>query len=246
MVHDAYRRGVLALAAGGLLKTYAQPSSPAAHITWPASAKLDYDVFGIASAWHYRAQAQLLWQHDGRRYTLSLTLKVFILGKRQWSSAGLMGATGLQPMRMSDSFKKTLGASLDRQAQQVRFDDAQRPPRPLRANAQDQMSVILQWGVLTAATPFALTKGQSWPVQVVTSRAADDWRVTLLAQETLSIMDTPRETRHWMAQSVEPGSSKLEFWSDASMGGLPARIRISQDSGDEIDMRLKAMTLTAS
>ncbi len=246
MTHSLSRRSVLVLAASGLFAAHAQDAPPKTHTRWPESTKLDYEVFGLASGWHYRAKSQLLWQHDSLRYTLSLTLKVLILGTRQWSSTGLLTPSGLQPLRISDSFKKNLSAKLDRKTLEVHFEDPQRSALPLKPDAQDQMSVILQWGVIAAANPALLSVNQAWPVQVITSRSADDWTVTLLGRETLRVKENRLTTLHWKAQPNKAGGTTLEFWSAASMDGLPARVRLSQDNGNVIDMRLKDMTLPAS
>ncbi len=203
----------------------------------PPPAVLEYELQGMDRGLNYSASSTLQWQYNEQQYALSLTVKAFLLGSRQWRSTGLLGPDGLVPDRFSDKRKKEVATHFDRKNQQIIFSSKQETV-PLLAGAQDQISLFIQLGGAVNTAPDQFDVGTTLNVQTVTPRSADVWRITLAAQDALSIMGHTRVTRHWVCAPRGPYDSKLEFWTDPALTGLPVRIRITQANGNFIDMTL--------
>lgn len=203
----------------------------------PPPALLEYELEGMDRGLHYRASSTLLWQYNEQRYDLSLTVQAFLLGSRQWRSTGQLGPDGLLPERLSDKRKSETAAHFDRAQQQVIFSN-NKPAAPLLAGAQDQISLFVQLGGAVNTAPDRFAPGSSLNVQTVTPRSADLWRITLVSEDKLSFQDQLHLTRHWVCAPRGPYDSRLEFWTDPVLTGLPVRIRITQANGSYIDMQL--------
>jgi hypothetical protein len=203
----------------------------------PPPALLEYELEGMDRGLHYRASSTLQWQFNERRYDLSLTVQAFLLGSRQWRSTGRLGPDGLLPERLSDKRKSEVAAHFDRVQQQVIFS-SNKPTVPLLAGAQDQISLLVQLGGAVNTAPDRFGPGTTLNVQTVTPRSADLWRITLVSEDPLVLQGQSRLTRHWACAPRGPYDSRLEFWTDPALTGLPVRIRITQANGSYIDMRL--------
>ena len=203
----------------------------------PPPALLDYALEGMSQGLHYSASSTLQWQFDSQRYELSLTVQAFLLGSRQWRSSGHLGPDGLLPDRFSDKRKSEVAAHFDREHQQIIFSN-NKPTTPLLPGAQDQMSLFLQLGGAVNTSPDQFRVGSSLNVQTITPRSADLWHISLVGEDNLPLMGQPRLTRHWVCAPRGTYDSKLEFWTDPSLTGLPVRIRITQANGSYIDMKL--------
>lgn len=203
----------------------------------PPPAILEYELEGMDRGLHYRASSILQWQFNEQRYDLSLTVKAFLLGSRQWRSTGQLGPDGLLPDRLSDKRKSEVAAHFDRTQQQVIFS-SNKPTAPLLAGAQDQISLLVQLGGAVNTAPDRFGPGTTLNVQTVTPRSADLWRITLVSEDPLVLQGQSRFTRHWACAPRGPYDSRLEFWTDPVLTGLPVRIRITQANGSYIDMQL--------
>lgn len=203
----------------------------------PPPALLEYTLEGMDRGLLYRASSTLQWQYNEQRYELSLSVQAFLLGTRQWRSSGQLGPDGLLPERLSDKRKSEVAAHFDRVNQQVIFS-SNKPNVPLLAGAQDQISLFVQLGGAVNTTPDRFAPGVTLNVQTVTPRSADLWRITLVSEEQLVFQGQPHLTRHWVCAPRGPYDSRLEFWTDPALTGLPVRIRITQANGSYIDMQL--------
>jgi len=203
----------------------------------PPPALLEYTLEGMDRGLHYRASSTLQWQYNEQRYDLSLTVQAFLLGTRQWRSSGQLGPDGLLPERLSDKRKSEVAANFDRLNQQVIFS-SNKPSVPLLAGAQDQISLFVQLGGAVNTTPDRFAPGITLNVQTVTPRSADLWRITLVSEEQLVFQGQSHLTRHWVCAPRGPYDSRLEFWTDPALTGLPVRILITQANGSYIDMHL--------
>lgn len=203
----------------------------------PPPALLEYTLEGMDRGLLYRASSTLQWQYNEQRYELSLSVQAFLLGTRQWRSSGQLGPDGLLPERLSDKRKSEVAAHFDRVNQQVIFS-SNKPSAALLAGAQDQISLFVQLGGAVNTTPDRFAPGVTLNVQTVTPRSADLWRITLVSEEQLVFQGQPHLTRHWVCDPRGPYDSRLEFWTDPALTGLPVRIRITQANGSYIDMQL--------
>lgn len=203
----------------------------------PRSARLSYRLSGVEKGIHYQATSQLHWQHNASDYAMNLSLKVFLLGTKNWQSQGQITSAGLAPAHFKDIWRKERAVFFDRSAQRLVFDH-HAASSPLQPGAQDQVSLYAQLAAVMAHS------GQSWPpgsrlqIQTATVREALPWSLTLEKMETLPLDGQNLPTTKWVAQRQHRDDSRVEFWVSAALDWLPARIRISQAGGSVIDLQL--------
>jgi hypothetical protein len=77
-------------------------------------------------------------------------------------------------------------------------------------------------------------------VQTATARDAVNWTLTYKADEFIDVNGDRLETQRWVCLPRGKFDSQIEMWLAKSLGGLPARIKISQVSGNFIDMEMRS------
>lgn len=217
--------------------TLAMPSLGVAAL--PASALLTYRLSGQEKGVAYQATGELRWQRNAGAYTMALSVRAFLLGTRHWRSQGLVTAEGLAPVRFSDSWRSERATHFDRVHNRIVFS-SNAPVAPLQAGAQDQISLYAQLAALMAQEGARLTPGTRVQVQTATVRDALPWLLVLEQQETLQLEGQPLQATKWLALPRSRFDAKVEFWVAEAHGWLPVRIRITQVSGNFIDLLLTA------
>ena len=207
--------------------------------TLPAPVLLTYRLHGQEKGFHYQATGELRWQHNASAYAMDLSLKVFLLGSRQWRSQGQITSAGLAPTQFSDSWRKERSAYFDRQAQRIVFS-SKAPAVPLQSDAQDQVSLYAQMAVAMAKSAEQFKPGSRLQIQTATVRDALPWRLTLEQVETLQLDGQSLQATKWVAKRLHRDDAQVAFWVAAEHDWLPVRIRISQSSGSVIDLQLTA------
>lgn len=203
----------------------------------PPAARLSYDLNGHARGLPYHANATLLWQHDGKRYTSELEIKAFLLGNRRQTSEGQLTAQGLAPDRFADRGKNEQAAHFLRDTQRVSFS-ANTPDAILQVGAQDKLSLFIQLGALLAGEPQRWPVGKSLSLQVVGAKQAEPWVIHIEGWEDLSL---PIGKVHALRLSRPPRNEyepRVEIWLAPDLRHLPVRIRLSQTNGDLVDQNL--------
>ncbi len=208
--------------------------------TLPPSSLLSYRLNGQEKGLNYFASGELSWQHNDQAYAMSLSVKAFLVGSRQWRSVGAITAAGLAPRRFSDSWRGERASHFDREKNRIVFS-SNAPEAPLLAGAQDQISLYLQLAAAMAGSPERFAPGARLQIQTITLRDALPWTLTLEQNETLSINDQPLPTAKWVCQPRNRFDSKVEFWVAEKHHWLPVRIRITQVSGSFIDLNLRGI-----
>ncbi len=206
----------------------------------PPSSLLSYRLNGQEKGLNYFASGELSWQHNDHAYAMSLSVKAFLVGSRQWRSVGAITAAGLAPRRFSDSWRGERASHFDREKNRIVFS-SNAPEAPLLAGAQDQISLYLQLAAAMAGSPERFAPGARLQIQTITLRDALPWTLTLEQNETLSINDQPLPTAKWVCQPRNRFDSKVEFWVAEKHHWLPVRIRITQVSGSFIDLNLRSV-----
>ena len=206
----------------------------------PSSLRLKYGITGEVKGLSYQAGGELLWAHDGQNYEARLEVSAFLLGSRVQGSRGRITPEGLQPLRFSDRSRRERTAEFDHALGQVRFSEGA-PSAPLVLGMQDQLSVFLQLASLLASQPASYPPGTELTLQVADYRKAESWRFVVNEEETLRLPGGEVATRK-LSRIVNPGADELrvELWLAPSLGWLPARLRVSQPSGDYIDQRWRS------
>ena len=203
----------------------------------PPSALLSYRLSGQEKGINYQASGELRWQRNDNAYAMSLSVKAFLLGSRHWRSVGQINATGLAPARFSDSWRSERAAHFDRPNQRIVFS-SNAPTVALQPGAQDQVSLYVQLAAAMAQSGQRMTPGTRLQIQTATVRDALPWLLTLEKLETLQVDGQSLQAIKWVCQPRNRFDAQVEFWVTAAHDWLPARIRITQVSGNFIDLQL--------
>lgn len=201
----------------------------------PPSRVLSYQLSGMDKGLHYHASGELRWQHNDQAYALTLSVRAFLVGSRQWRSVGQIDATGLAPRRFSDSWRNERAAHFDRAQQRVVFSSNSKPAA-LQPGAQDQVSLYVQLAAAMAGEPERFAPGTRLQVQTVTVRDAAPWSLVLQGTEVMHLEGQSLQVSRWVCQPRNQYESRVEFWVAAQQAWLPVRIRITQASGSYIDL----------
>jgi hypothetical protein len=76
-------------------------------------------------------------------------------------------------------------------------------------------------------------------VQTATARDAANWTLTYKADEFIEVNGERIEAQRWVCLPRGKFDSQIEMWLAKAIGGLPARIKITQVSGNFIDMEMR-------
>jgi hypothetical protein len=208
---------------------------PAYNYVFPPSVRLKYDVAGIIKGFKYFVSGDLSWLHDGSNYTARLEISHFLLGAKVQTSKGAITPRGLEPLRFGEKVRSEVAAHFERDKGKVSFS-ANTPDVPLMPLAQDQVSIFVQLAAMFAAEGRAFVPGSKLVFQTVGARGVEDWDFLVEPPERLKI-----QGKEWMAYKLvrehrAEYDTRAELWLAAELEGLPVRIRLTQTSGDEIDM----------
>ena len=203
----------------------------------PPSAVLSYRLNGQEKGIQYSATGELRWQHNDSAYEMSLSIKAFLLGTRHWRSLGDITSAGLAPTKFSDSWRNERAAHFDRAAQRIVFS-SNAPTAALQPGAQDQISLYLQLAAAMAGSAQQFKPGTRLQIQTATVRDAVPWLLTLDQIETLTVDGKSVQATKWVCQPRNRFDAKVEFWVAPEHAWLPSRIRITQVSGNFIDLNL--------
>ena len=201
----------------------------------PPSRLMSYQLTGMDKGLTYYASGELRWQHNDRDYEVSLSVRAFLVGSRQWRSKGRIDATGLAPVRFSDSWRNERAAHFDREHQRVVFSSRSQTA-PLEWGAQDQVSLYVQLAAAMAGDPERFVPGTRLQVQTATVRDAIPWLLTLEGSETLQLQGQDQQVQKWVCQPRSRYDARVEFWVTPEQAWMPVRIRITQFSGSYIDL----------
>ena len=201
----------------------------------PSSRLMSYQLTGMDKGLTYYASGELRWQHNDRDYEVTLSVRAFLVGSRQWRSKGRIDATGLAPVRFSDSWRNERAAHFDREQQRVVFSSRSQTA-PLERGAQDQVSLYVQLAAAMAGGPERFVPGTKLQVQTATVRDAVPWLLTLEGSETLQLQGQEQQVQKWVCQPRSQYDARVEFWVTPEQAWMPVRIRITQVSGSYIDL----------
>ena len=202
---------------------------------FPASTRLKYDVAGIVKGFRYSVAGDLLWAHDGSNYTARLEISHFLLGSKVQTSKGAMTPRGLEPVRFGEKVRSEVAAHFERDKGKVSFS-ANTPDVPIMPLAQDQVSIFVQLAAMFAADGKTFVPGSKLVFQAVGARGSEDWEFRVQAPERLNIQGKDWAAYKLVREHRAEYDTRAELWLAPELEGMPIRIRLSQTSGDEIDM----------
>jgi len=219
------------------LQPVTPPPVPLAVGALPPSTLLQYSLTGQERGLNYHANGELRWQHNPTHYEAHLTIKAFLLGSRIFSSEGAVGSQGLIPTRFADKWRGERATHFDAENKRIVFSN-NKPIAELQPGAQDQVSLFVQLAAAMTGEPERYKPGTSVSIQTATINEAVPWTLTMQAEETLQINDSPVATSKWVCLPRGKYDTMVELWLSRAHAWMPVRIRISQTSGSFIDMRL--------
>jgi hypothetical protein len=200
------------------------------------STRLLYQVH--SSKFPLTLNGELLWRNLGRSYAARLSFSAFGLSRSQ-TSRGQISEAGLAPERFADKYRTEVAAHFNYPLGLVTFS-ANTPDAPLLTGAQDRLSVLIQLGALVASEPERYGPGMTLTIQTIGPRDADLWLFTFEAAETLELPGGTLQGIKLVRNPRQPYDQKVEVWLAPRLGYLPARIRITETSGESIDQQWSA------
>ncbi len=208
---------------------------------FPSNVQINYRLTGQERGLSYHASGSLKWQTKAgttlpRAYEAELQVKAFLVGRRIWRSVGQLTDKGLAPLRYSDSWRGERAAHFEADTQKISFS-GNTPSAPLQAGAQDQVSLFIQMAAAVAGQNFKV--GSELNVQTATARDAVNWTLTYKSDDIIDLKGDRVETQRWVCLPRGKFDSQIEMWFAKSQGGLPVRIKITQVSGNFIDMEMR-------
>ena len=211
-----------------------QPPIPASvQPTVPGSARISYKV--EANKFPFSANAELLWQQDGKRYNAQLAFSAFGQTRMQ-TSRGEIIPSGLAPLRFSDKYRSEVAAHFNREYGKVTFS-ANTPDVPLQPGAQDRLSVLLQLAALIANDPEHYAPATTLSIQTIGPRDADTWLFTVGSEEKIKLPGGELMALKLERKPRQEFDQKVELWLAPTQAYLPVRIRITEANGDFIDQQ---------
>ena len=215
---------------------------------FPDNTQINYKLTGQERGLNYHASGSLKWQAKAgtalpKAYEAELRVKAFLVGSRVWRSVGQLSENGLAPTRYSDSWRGERAAHFETDTQKISFS-GNLPSAPLLPGAQDQVSLFIQMAATVSAQSFA--PGAELNVQTATARDAVNWTLTYKADEFIDVNGDRLETQRWVCLPRGKFDSQIEMWLAKAKGGLPARIKITQVSGNFIDMEMRSSEALAA
>ena len=221
---------------------------------FPPNIQINYTLTGQERGLTYHASGSLKWQTQAtpdapsatpapKAYEAELRVRAFLVGSRVWRSTGILTESGLSPVRYSDSGRGERAAHFDTTQNKISFS-VNTPGVALQPGAQDQVSLFIQMAATVAAKNFKL--GSELNVQTATARDAVNWVLTFKSEELIEVDGKQLATQRWVCLPRGKFDSQIEMWLSQSHGGLPVRIKITQVTGNFIDMEMRdAETLPA-
>lgn len=211
-------------------------------VNFPDNTQINYRLTGQERGLTYHATGALKWQVKAgddltKSYEAELRVRAFLVGNRVWRSVGQLSEGGLAPKRYSDSWRGERAAHFETDQQKISFS-GNLPSAPLLPGAQDQVSLFIQMAAAVASQNF--TTGAELMIQTATARDAVNWTLTYKADEFIEVNGDRLETQRWLCLPRGKFDSQIEMWLAKSLAGLPARIKISQVSGNFIDMEMRS------
>ena len=214
---------------------------------FPPNIQINYKLTGQERGLTYHASGSLKWQTQAtpdapsatparKAYEAELRVRAFLVGSRVWRSVGVLTENGLSPVRYSDSWRGERAAHFDATQNKISFS-GNTPGVALQPGAQDQVSLFIQMAATVAAKNFKL--GSELNVQTATARDAVNWVLTFKSEELIEVDGKQLATQRWVCLPRGKFDSQIEMWLSQSHGGLPVRIKITQVTGNFIDMEMR-------
>jgi hypothetical protein len=202
--------------------------------TVPGSVRLKYKGSGTKGFLALPVSAELLWVKDGKSYEARLELGLLGFSRVQ-TSKGMVGPRGLEPLRFGDKTRSEEAAHFQRAKGIVSFS-GNGPDAPLMPLAQDLLSVYIQLASMWAANPARFSPGMQLPFQLIEKHRSGSRVFTVAATERLKVEGRDMVATRLVCDPSAQYDNRVEVWLAPTLEYLPARIRMTQANGDEVDI----------
>jgi outer membrane biosynthesis protein TonB len=210
----------------------------------PPSVQLKYAVKALSKGSTYHGSGRLDWSHDGQQYQARLTAKVLFFNVFGQTSEGRLSDKGLAPDRFTDNRRSERAAHFERSAAKIRYSN-NAPDAVLLPGAQDRLSVNLQLAALFNARPDAYAEGQTLRLPVSSHDMSEVWLFRVGPQSTERLPAGEVAARKLTRSPRKEFDRTVELWLGPTIAHLPVRLRITEPSGDFVDMTLEELPVFA-
>jgi len=218
---------------GGAMRSFSA-GQPDYDYAVPGSVRLKYRGSGSKGILSLPVSAELLWSKDGKAYDARLELG-FLGFSRVQTSKGAVGPRGLEPLRFGDKTRSEEAAHFQRAKGIVSFS-GNGPDAPLMPLAQDLLSVYVQLAAMWGANPARFSPGMQLPFQLVEKHRSGSRVFTVGATERLKVEGREMVATRLVCDPSADYDNRVELWLAPALEYLPARIRMTQANGDEVDI----------
>lgn len=182
---------------------------------------------------------ELDWRVGADGYELRLEGKLPLIGTLiTETSRGRFDAAGLAPERHTDRRlrRSEQAANFQRAQGKVSFSGGAEA-MTLVPGMQDRLSVWVQLAAIAAAGPQPPAAGQEFSIPVVGVRG--DVAVWVLGFQGVQVVETESgsvSAWRYVRQAESPYETRAEFWLDPARHYLPVRVRLTDGSGDPLEL----------
>lgn len=217
----------------------ALPPAPAYRTRIPPPARIVYRL----SRGLIVGTGELDWRPQAGGYQLRLDGKLPLIGTLiTQTSRGRFDAAGLAPERHTDKRLRRgeQAASFQRPLGLVTFSGGA-AALPIAPGLQDRLSVMLQLAAVAAAGPQPPPAGQELQIAVAGARGDSAlWALRYEGVQPVETPDGPVRAWHYLRQPALPHDTRAEFWLDPARHFLPVRVRLTDGSGDPLELLLES------
>jgi len=200
----------------------------------PGSVRIHYKGSGTKGFLALPVSAELLWVREPKSYDARLELSLLGFSRVQ-TSKGMVGPRGLEPLRFGDKTRSEEAAHFQRAKGIVSFS-GNGPDAPLMPLAQDLLSVYIQLASMWAANPARFIPGMQLPFQLIEKHRSGSRVFTVAATERLKVEGRDMVATRLVGDPSAQYDNRVEVWLAPTLEYLPARIRMTQANGDEVDI----------
>ncbi len=182
---------------------------------------------------------ELDWRPQAGGYQLRLDGKLPLIGTLiTQTSRGRFDAAGLAPERHTDKRLRRgeQAASFQRPLGLVTFSGGA-AALPIAPGLQDRLSVMLQLAAVAAAGPQPPPPDQELQIAVAGARGDSAvWALRYEGVQTVETPDGPVRAWRYLRQPASPHDTRAEFWLDPARHFLPVRVRLTDGSGEPLEL----------
>lgn len=212
------------------------PEQLALQMSYPASAKLQFDGVFMSKGNAQSGNGLLSWSTDGGSYTLSLEATAFVIFGRTEKSEGAISSQGLAPMRYSSNRtgRSEQATHFLHETAKIKFSN-NKPEQILLAGAQDRLSALLQLAGIIGGSPERYKAASRISMQVAGLDSAEMWEFNVQGFDEIKLAAADLQALKLSRTPRNEYDQQLEIWLAPQLGYLPVRIRQSSASAPDQD-----------